>query len=381
MPMRHGSAGERRASWALGRAAAISPRGTLDAFRPGMSVNDETMRAAVVTELGKPLSIQRVPMPKPGRGQVLVRVHACGVCHTDLHAASGDWPVKPRPPFVPGHEAAGTVVAVGSGVDRLKLGDRVGIPWLHDACTHCAHCLGGWETLCAAQHNSGYSVDGGFAEYALGEAQFVAKLPEGLSFADAAPILCAGVTTYKGLKQTNARPGEWVAISGIGGLGHVAVQYAVAMGLKVVAIDISDDKLELARRSGASELVNASREDPAAVIQTRIGGAHASLVTAVSTAAFATGLGVLRSGGTCVLVGLPPGEFPLPIFDVVLRGLTVRGSIVGSRLDLEEALAFAAEGKVRSSSTLRGLSQINSIFEEMREGRIEGRVVLDMSLP
>lgn len=344
-----------------------------------LTMSPSTMRAAVVTELGHPLHVRSVDVPTPGPNEVLVRVHACGVCHTDLHAASGDWPIKPSAPFIPGHEAAGVVAALGPGVSHLAIGDRVGVAWLHDACGRCVHCLGGWETLCAAQHNAGYSVNGGFAEYTIGHADYVAKIPDALSFADAAPILCAGVTTYKALKRTGARPGEWVAISGIGGLGHVAIQYAVAMGLRVAAIDISEEKLALARKVGATELVNARVEDPAVALQARVGGVHASLVTAVSNSAFATGIGVLRSGGTCVLVGLPPGEFPTPIFDMVLRGLTVRGSIVGTRLDLQEALELAAAGKVVAKTTPRKLDDINAILSDLRDGSIDGRVVLDLA--
>jgi propanol-preferring alcohol dehydrogenase len=341
-------------------------------------MSERTMKAAVVRAFGKPLSIERVPIPRPGPGEVLVRIHASGVCHTDVHAADGDWPVKPTPPFIPGHEGAGVVAELGAGVSDLVVGARVGVPWLHDACGRCEPCLSGWETLCARQHNTGYSVDGGFAQYAIARADFAAPIPEGLSFADAAPILCAGVTTYKGLKETGARPGQWVAISGIGGLGHVAVQYARAMGLHVAAIDVGDDKLELARKHGAELTVNAAKENPATVIQKAIGGAHASLVTAVSTKAFATALGALRSGGTCVLVGLPPGDFPTPIFDVVLKRLAIRGSIVGTRLDLGEAMAFAAEGKVRATITRQPLEDVNTIFTRLREGKLDGRVVLDL---
>lgn len=338
-----------------------------------------TMTAAVVKQFREAMSIEQVPIPTPGPGEVLVRVHASGVCHTDVHAADGDWPVKPTPPFIPGHEGAGVVEALGAGVTGLKIGDRVGIPWLHDACGRCEHCLSGWETLCPNQHNTGYSVNGGFAEYTIARADFAARIPDALSFADAAPILCAGVTTYKGLKETEARPGQWVVISGIGGLGHSAVQYARAMGLHVAAIDVAEDKLALARKHGAELTVNASKEDAAAAVQKAIGGAHASLVTAVSTSAFATGLGVLRSGGTCVLVGLPPGDFPTPIFDVVLKRLTVRGSIVGTRLDLAEALAFAAEGKVRATVERQPLGAINTVFERLRAGKVDGRIVLDMA--
>ena len=337
-----------------------------------------TMKAAIVKQFGKPLVIEDVPVPQPGPGEVLVKVKACGVCHTDLHAASGDWPVKPVPPFIPGHEAAGTVAAIGPGVKNLKVGDAVGVAWLHDACMSCEYCETGWETLCEHQHNTGYSVNGGFAEYVIASAAFAAKLPASVDFAAVAPILCAGVTTYKGLKETEARPGEWVVISGVGGLGHVAVQYAKAMGLKVAAIDIADDKLELARETGADLAVNALAADAVdKVLAATRGGAHGVLVTAVSTPAFAQALKMVRRKGTVSLVGLPPGEFPTPIFDVVLKRITVRGSIVGTRRDLDEAIAFAAEGKVKAEVTKVPLAQINDVFDRMKAGKIDGRMVLD----
>ena len=339
------------------------------------------MRAAIVERFGEPLKIEEVPVPDPGQGQVLVEIAASGVCHTDLHAADGDWPVKPTLPFIPGHEGAGVVAAVGAGVTRLKEGDRVGIAWLHSACGHCGFCLSGWETLCAEQKNSGYSVNGSFAEYALADAAFVGRIPDELTFRDAAPILCAGVTTYKGLKQTEARPGEWVVISGVGGLGHVAVQYAKAMGLHVAAVDIGPEKMQLARKLGAEIVVDVREEDPVAVIQKQIGGAHGVLVTAVSLPAFKQAVGMLRRGGTCVLNGLPPGEFPIPVFDMVLNGYTLRGSIVGTRLDLEESLAFAAEGKVKATIEDQPLESINDIFDRLKRGKVNGRVVLDIAAP
>lgn len=337
-----------------------------------------TMKAAIVKQFGKPLVIEDVPVPQPGPGEVLVKVKACGVCHTDLHAASGDWPVKPVPPFIPGHEAAGTVAAIGPGVKNLKVGDAVGVAWLHDACMSCEYCETGWETLCEHQHNTGYSVNGGFAEYVIASAAFAAKLPASVDFAAIAPILCAGVTTYKGLKETEAKPGEWVVISGVGGLGHVAVQYAKAMGLKVAAIDIAEDKLELARERGADLAVNALGADAVdKVLAATGGGAHGVLVTAVSTPAFAQALKMVRRKGTVSLVGLPPGEFPTPIFDVVLKRITVRGSIVGTRRDLDEAIAFAADGKVKADVTKVPLAQINDVFDRMKAGKIDGRMVLD----
>ena len=338
--------------------------------------NITTMKAAVVEKFGEPLVVREVPIPTPGPGQALVEVFATGVCHTDLHAVDGDWPIKPTLPFTPGHEGAGIVAVVGPGVTHLKEGDRVGIAWLHSACGHCEYCLSGWETLCLEQQNSGYSVNGSFAQYALGHADYLGRIPKNLPFVDAAPILCAGVTTYKGLKQTGARPGEWVVISGVGGLGHVAIQYAKAMGLHVAAVDLGPEKMALARKLGAEITIDAKTQDPAKEIQKQIGGAHGVLVTAVSLIAFKQAVGMLRRGGTCVLNGLPPGEFPVSIFDIVLNGNTIRGSIVGTRLDLEEALAFAAEGKVKATIETLPLECINDVFSRLKRGQVNGRVVL-----
>ena len=339
----------------------------------------KTMKAAVVREFGKPLVIEEVPVPTPAQGEVLVKIVATGVCHTDLHAADGDWPAKPTPPFIPGHEGAGIVAAVGPGVTNLREGDPVGIAWLHDACGVCEHCTTGWETLCEAQHNSGYSVNGSFAEYAIGAAGYVGRLPEKPDFAALAPILCAGVTTYKGLKETEARPGQWVAISGVGGLGHIAVQYAKAMGLYVVGLDVTEDKLALARSLGAEVAVNAKSPDAVAQVLTATrGGAHGVLVTAVSPPAFAQALRLARRRGTISLVGLPPGDFATPIFDVVLKRITIRGSIVGTREDLAEAISFAAEGKVHSHNHLAKLEDINTIFRDLKAGKVDGRMVMTM---
>jgi alcohol dehydrogenase, propanol-preferring len=340
----------------------------------------KTMKAAVVRSLGEPLSIEELPVPTPKAGEVLVKVMASGVCHTDLHAADGDWPVKPSAPFIPGHEGAGIVAAVGAGVTSLKEGDAVGIAWLHDACGSCEHCLGGWETLCESQHNSGYGVNGTFAEYAIGSANYVARLPQRTDLAAMAPILCAGVTTYKGIVETEARPGEWLAISGVGGLGHLAVQYAKAMGLHVVALDVTKEKLALARSVGADAAVDATESDAVQrVIELTSGGAHGVLVTAVSRSAFSQALGLARRRGTVSLVGLPPGDFPTPIFDVVLKRLTIRGSIVGTRRDLQEAIAFAVEGKVKAHIHETRLEDINRTFADLKAGKVDGRIVMRMA--
>ncbi len=338
------------------------------------------MQAAVVEAFGKPLVLREVDVPSPLVGQILVKTEACGVCHTDLHAAHGDWPLKPSLPFIPGHEAIGIVAAVGAGVTIVKEGDRVGVPWLYSACGHCEYCLAAWETVCAEAQFGGYTRNGGFAEYLLADPNYVAHVPAGLAAEAAAPLICAGITTYKGIKQTQARPGEWVAISGAGGLGHLAVQYAKAMGLFVCAIDIDDRKLAHAKSLGADVVVNAKAGDPAAAVKKETGGgAHGVLITAPSLIAFKQGIGMTRKLGTCVLVGLPPGEFPVPLFDVVANCITVRGSFVGTRSDMAEALAFAVQGKVKADIELQPLSSINGIFDRLEHGDVPSRVVLDFA--
>jgi propanol-preferring alcohol dehydrogenase len=336
------------------------------------------MQAAVVEEFGKPLVLREWDVPAPAPGQVLVRTEACGVCHTDLHAAYGDWPLKPTLPFIPGHEAIGLVAAIGPGVTLVKEGDRVGVPWLYSACGHCEYCLSAWETVCPQAQFGGYTKNGGFAEYILADPNYVARVPAGLGAKGAAPIICAGITTYKGIKETAARPGEWIAISGAGGLGHLAIQYAKAMGLNVCAIDIDDSKLAHAKRLGADLVVNAKSEDPAAFVKKETGGgAHGVVITAPSLTAFQQGVGMTRKRGTCVLIGLPPGEFPVPLFDVVANCITIRGSFVGTRQDMAEALTFAAEGKVKADIELQPLSSINQVLDRLKRGDVPSRVVLE----
>jgi propanol-preferring alcohol dehydrogenase len=337
-----------------------------------------TMHVAAVTEFGKPLVQQEWEVPSPGPGEILVKTEACGVCHTDVHAASGDWPLKPKVPFIPGHEAIGRVAAVGTGVTTVKEGDRVGVPWLYSACGHCEYCLTAWETVCAKAEFGGYTKNGGFAEYLLADANYVAHIPAGLAPNDAAPLICAGITTYKGIKQTMAKAGEWLVISGAGGLGHLGIQYAKIMGLQVCAVDIDDAKLALAQRMGADLVVNAKHEGAAeAVKKGTNGGGHGVLITAPSLGAFKQGVAMTRKRGTCVLVGLPPGDFPVPLFDVVANCITIRGSFVGNREDMVETLAFAAEGKVKADVELEPLSAINKIFDRLKQGNVAGRVVLD----
>ena len=336
------------------------------------------MKAAVVHAFGQPLAIEEVAIPEVPAGQVLVKIVASGVCHTDLHAADGDWPVKPSLPFIPGHEGVGYVAKVGAGVSWVTEGDRVGVPWLHTACGHCEHCITGWETLCDSQQMTGYTVNGGYAEFVLADPAYAGKLPDDLEFAPAATVLCAGVTVYKGLKALDCKPGDWVVISGIGGLGHMAVQYARVMGFQVIAVDVSEEKLALARSLGAAETINAMTDDPVQRVQQNIRGAHGVFVTAVSRSAFGQAVGMLHKRGTMSLVGLPPGNFDLPIFDVVLNAKTVRGSIVGTRKDLQEALEFAGEGKVAAHYSTDKLDNINAIFAQMKAGKIDGRIVVSI---
>ncbi len=336
--------------------------------------------AAVVDEFSKPLNVRELELPEPGENQVLVKLLASGVCHTDLHAAEGDWPVKPEPPFVPGHEGVGEVVALGTGdLAGVELGDLVGNAWLWSACGACEFCHTGNETLCLESQYGGYTQDGSFGQYMLVDARYAPRIPKGVDPVEIAPILCAGVTVYKALKNSEVKPGQWVAISGIGGLGHIAVQYAIAMGMRVVAIDVADDKLELAKKFGAEVLINAKTEkDPVEAIKEQTdGGVHGIVVTAVHPSAFGQAIGMSRRGGTIVFVGLPPNDFPASIFDIVFNSLTIRGSLVGTRQDMAEAIDFYVQGKIKPNVEAAKLEDINKVFERMHEGAIDGRISID----
>ena len=339
------------------------------------------MRAAVAHKFKEPLKIEDVPTPEVGPHDVLVNIKACGVCHTDLHACHGDWPVKPTMPLIPGHEGVGVVTELGSQVTHLKKGSRVGIPFLYSACGFCDYCLEGKETLCPDVVYGGYMVNGGYADYCLADARYVVEIPDGLSFIDAAPLFCAGVTTYKALKVSNTKPGDWVSIVGAGGLGHLAIQYARAMGLNVIAVDTGADVEKLCLDLGAEYFIDFMKEKPEEKIKKLIstGGVHATICTAVSKAGFDSAYASTRRGGTMVLVGLPPDELPIPIFDTVLNGVTIVGSIVGTRKDLAECLEFGAQGKVKTNIEVRRLEDINQIFDQMEKNEITGRIVMDMT--
>jgi propanol-preferring alcohol dehydrogenase len=337
------------------------------------------MKAAVLRKIGLPLEIETLPIPEPQAGEILIKVTACGVCHSDLHAVDGDWTPLPKLPLIPGHEVTGTVAALGAGVTGFKLGDRVGVPWMFSACGACEFCLAGMETICKNGASTGYSKPGGYAEYMVAPAAFAARLSPRIDMYEVAPILCAGVTTYRGLKRSLTRPGQWIAVVGIGGLGHIAVQYARAMGMRAVAVDVDEEKLRLAKRLGAEFAVNAREADPAKAIQRKLGGVHGAIVTAVATKAFEQAVGMLRPGGTVVYIGVPGGKADTvrsSIAAIVGSELSVRGSNVGTRLDLAEAVAFASNGLVRARIEKQPLSAVNRVFERMRKGRIVGRVVL-----
>jgi len=335
------------------------------------------MRASVVTSFDREVQIQDLPIPSPGPHQVLVRIEASGLCHTDIHAAHGDWPVLPTLPFTPGHEGVGVIEELGDSVDSVRLGDRVALPWFGYGCGHCGYCIDGRETLCESQKNTGYSIDGGLAEYAVADSRYVVAVPDGVTPRDAAPLTCAGVTTYKAVKVAHVVPAERVAVFGIGGLGHLAVQYAKIVGGFVTAVDVVDEKLALAAELGADQLVNAATSDPVAEIQAK-GGADVAIVLAASSDVFAQAFHSLRRGGRLVCVGLPKeGVFEVPIFETVLKGISIIGSIVGTRQDLREVFALHAAGRTRVISERRRLEDINEAMTEVLDGQVPARIVVE----
>jgi propanol-preferring alcohol dehydrogenase len=343
------------------------------AAEPGVT----SYRAAVVHEFHRPLTVESVPAVRLAAGQIRVRVEASGLCHTDIHAAHGDWPVKPSPPFVPGHEGVGIVVELGPGVTEVALGERVAMPWLGYACGACDHCVSGWETLCLEQENMGYSIDGSFGEYAVAYGRYVVRVPDGVDPFDAAPLTCAGVTTYKAVKVAGTRSSDLVAVFGVGGLGHLAIQYAAIAGGRVVAVDIVEEKLALARELGAEFTVNAAEEDPVEAIQ-RLGGADQAIALAVSPRAFEQAYGSLRRGGTLVFVALPAdNEVTLPIFETVLNGITIVGSIVGTRKELREVFELHAAGKTRVIRETRALDDVNQAIADLDAGHVAARIVFE----
>ncbi|TVP93418.1 alcohol dehydrogenase AdhP [Alkalibacterium sp.] len=336
------------------------------------------MKAAVVTSDQK-VEVRNKDIRSIRSGEALVDVEFCGVCHTDLHVKNADYGDKTGVTL--GHEGIGIVKEVADDVSSLKVGDRVSIAWFFEGCGHCEYCVNGRETLCREVKNAGYTVDGAMAEQCIVTADYAVKVPEGLDPAAASSVTCAGVTTYKAIKEAKVKPGQWIAIYGLGGLGNLALQYAKnVFNAKVVAVDINDSQLELAKEMGADLVINPLNENAEEIMQDKVGGAHAAVVTAVAKSAFNSAIDCVRAGGVVVAVGLPPESMDLSIPRLVLNGIEVVGSLVGTREDLREAFEFAAEGLVVPKVEKRPIEDINDIFEEMQEGKFTGRMVLDMSL-
>lgn len=336
------------------------------------------MKAAVLRALAEPLSVEELPTPEIAAGEVLIKVAACGVCHSDLHLVRGEWDLlKPitKIPLIPGHEVAGTVAAVGQGVEGFSIGDKVGVPWLHFTCGECEYCRAGRETLCGKQQVTGCTVDGGFAEFIKAKASHTARLPDNLSFVEAAPLLCAGLTVHRALNDSGVAANQRVAIFGIGGLGHLAVQLAKARGAEVIAVDVSDDKLGLARECGADHTINAATTQAYKEVK-KLGGAHVAMVTSGSKAAYETALRSLRKGGTLSVVGMSPEPISLSTVAMVSGEYRIVASAVGTRQDLREVLRLAAEGKVRCRIETRPFEQADAVLNEMQSGSLLGRVVL-----
>ena len=336
------------------------------------------MKAAVVTKDHR-VSIEEKRLRELKPGEALVKTEYCGVCHTDLHVKNADFGDVTGVTL--GHEGIGRVIEVADNVDSLKVGDRVSIAWMYAACGNCEYCTTGRETLCRDVLNAGYTVDGAMAEEVIVDANYAVKVPENLDPAAASSITCAGVTIYKAVKVSGIEPGQWLGVFGVGGLGNLALQYAKnVMGAKVVAFDINDDKLNFAKELGADAIINSTNVDPIEEVNrlTNNKGLDATVITAVAKTPFNQAVDVVKAGARVVAVGLPVDKMDLDIPRLVLDGIEVVGSLVGTRQDLREAFQFAAENKVIPKVQLRQLSEINDIFDEMEKGTITGRMVIDM---
>jgi len=350
----------------------------------------KTQKVAVFEKAGGPVEILEKPVVQESElkaGEVLVKVMYSGVCHTDLHALLGDWPFKSKLPLIGGHEGAGFVVAIGAGTQSpIKVGQAVGIKWLADSCLSCEYCARGNESVCGDAKLSGYTVDGSFQQYAVSYANHVTPIPESIGLDLAAPILCAGVTVFKAIKQANTQPGDIIVISGAGGgLGHLAIQYAInGFGLRVIALDSGEEKKALCQKLGAETFVDFKAHSPEKLIEElkRVAdgqGPHAAIVASASSAGYDQALQYLRAGGTLVAVGLPPGaKIEADVFWTVVRSITVKGSYVGNREDARQALDIAARGRVRTTYRVEPMDKLPEVFKEMKEGKLAGRVVLDM---
>jgi len=336
------------------------------------------MRAAILHEFKTPLSLEDVARPKPAADEVLIEVEACGVCHSDVHVADGDWPQLARivkKPLILGHEIAGRVVERGESVRDLQVGDRVGVPWIHRTCGECEFCREGNENLCVKQQITGVTVDGGYAELLKAPASHALPIPDGLSAAETAPLFCAGVTVYRALRQAHVSAGQRLAVFGIGGLGHLAVQIGRAFGAEVIAIDIADEKLALAQELGASRMLNAKSADVVKALRSE-GGVHTAMVTSAAKPAYDMAFYCVRPTGTLLAVGLPAENICFPPILMAAVEIRIQASAVGTRQEIREVLAMAAAGKLRCQTARRPLSDVNAVLDDLRQGRISGRAVL-----
>lgn len=340
------------------------------------------MKAAVVKAFGEPLNITETDAPdaRLEADEVLLKVSACGVCHSDLHLAEGDWKhlLKiAKPDLILGHEVVGTIEAVGEGVKDLSVGMRVGVPWIYWVCDECELCRAGLDNLCPKQKITGLTNDGGFAEMMKAKASYVFRIPDEISDVEAAPLLCAGVTVYRGIKLADIKPNQRVAVFGVGGLGHLAIQLVKRYVDDVIAVDVSDDKLELARQSGATKTINAATERASQAIK-QLGGVDVAVVTATAKAAYDDALYSLRPSGTIVVVGLPADPLTFSASALSSREARIIASSVGTRQDMKELFDLAAKGEVRCHIETRPLDSINEVLSELKNGKVVGRIVLEM---
>jgi propanol-preferring alcohol dehydrogenase len=336
------------------------------------------MKAAVLHAFKTPLALEEVPRPEPSEDEVLIEVEVCGVCHSDLHVADGDWTQFAsivKKPLILGHEIVGRVVGRGSAVQSVQVGERVGVPWLQWTCGQCEFCREGNENLCVRQRITGVMVDGGYAEFAKAPASHVVKIPNNLPSEQAAPLLCAGVTVHRALKQAKVQAGQRLAVFGVGGLGHLVVQIGRAAGAEVVAIDVAEEKLALAKSLGAVRTLNATTSEVVKELR-RSGGMHVAIVTSGSKSAYDTAFYCVRPSGTLVVVGLPAQEISFPPIMMAAAEIRIKASAVGTREDLREVLALGAAGNLHCQVSTRPLDEVGEVLGQLSRGEIQGRAVL-----
>jgi len=336
------------------------------------------MKAAVLHAFKTPLSLEEVARPETGADEVLIEVEVCGVCHSDLHVADGDWTQLAgivKKPLILGHEIVGRVLERGAAVKNVQVGERVGLPWVQWTCGQCEFCQEGNENLCLQQRITGVMVDGGYAEFAKAPASHVVKIPETLSSEQAAPLLCAGVTVHRALKQAKIRAGQRLAVFGVGGLGHIAVQIGRAAGAAVTAIDISEEKLALARSLGAARTLNAATSNVVKEVRAS-GGVHVALVTSAAKSAYDMAFYCVRPTGTLLAVGLPAKEISFPAILMAAGEIQIKASAVGTREDLREVLAMGAAGTVHCQVSTHSLAKVQEVLGQLSRGEVSGRAVL-----